>query len=176
MNHDKHESDWKLETMRKLSLSILLIGVSLVLIASLRSPIFAQRGGTAASGGSLTRDHSSADSRKNSISPEQQYKDPAALLKLDYDKVLSDFSLSRTTAHPPSMKNVMLIHLVARELAGGDTQTTARLVAGVATGRKLDQAIQQVFNLPAETARTHLRAAEKQLKSAEEQAKTKQRR
>ena len=153
-----------------------LWSAALILVAASQFSAFPQRGGTAANGGSVLRERPDTNSGRSNIDLQQYYKDVAAILRLDYNRVLIDYAAGRSTARPPTLKKVVLAHLLSREIASGDPQVASLLSRASTSDKKLEQAIRQVINVPAETAHQYALAAKKDLKAAEHQSKANRRR
>jgi hypothetical protein len=79
----------------------------------------------------------------------------------------AEHSESGLTAYPQSFKNIVLAHLLARELWPSDEQGgVERIFDELEAGRSLTASVARAFNLSVAAARKHTRAAERQLQRA----------
>jgi hypothetical protein len=133
--------------------------------------LYAQKQGPAATGGSLALERAGERPAGASATGPERYKGIVRGLGLDHERLTSEYSESRRTAHPQSFKNIALAHLLARELYPSNEQDGAeRMVDELEAGRSLTVSATRVFSLSAEEAKRHVRAAKRQFEQAERAA------
>ena len=144
-----------------------VVVVFTLLGALMQTSIFAQKSGPAAKGGSLARGRIVEDHTEQTEPAPEKYRDAVRELELNYDELVEEYSSSRSLTHPPSFKTVVLVHLIARELAPTAFKESAtQLLTVVKRGSSIDQALRQIFNLSGQAAKRNARAAEKQFEQA----------
>ncbi|MGI9065356.1 MAG: hypothetical protein ACR2HX_02995 [Pyrinomonadaceae bacterium] len=148
--------------------------ISIVMVAFLTTivhmpSVVAQRNGSAVKGGSLARERITEDPPQSDVIPEK-YRNAIKRLNLDYTEIAQSFFTSRKLTSPPTLREVLLTHMVAQELAPADARNTAgKMLALLRSHRTLDQVVAEVFHLSLGVAHEQTRAAKKQLRKVMEQ-------
>jgi hypothetical protein len=153
----------RLRYLKRAGAAAIFGALLLVPQASLR----AQRRGPAATGGSLALERAGERPPRAKTSAPESYKGVLRGLGLDYERLAAEHSESGRSAHPQNFRNIVLAHLLARDLSPSDEQGgVERVVSEMEAGRSLTVSVARVFDLSAAEARKHTRAAERAFERA----------
>lgn len=143
------------------------IATSILSLLVLQAPLYAQRSGPAARGGSLALERAGERPARAAVAPPESYKGILRELGLDFEKLNTEYSESRRAGRPQGFKNIVLAHLVAREVSpGGRGGDAVRVLKFLEEGGSLREAVARAFNLSPAEARRLTRAAERRFDQA----------
>ncbi len=125
-----------------------------------------QKASSAAKGDSPVREIVRGESNVNEDSSEK-YRGAIKELGLDYKTLFDRFEEVRSVSRSQTFLNLIIAHLVARNVSPAEFDTkTSLIVEFMKKGKSLDYSLRQALSLNSADVRRYRHAAEKQLKSA----------